>query len=719
MGLGKTIQCEEALRTLTLSGDVFNTLIVCPASLTLMWGKELKKWFYDNTIQVIYLKGVDDSVKLEGKIRFCIVSYNYIQKEKNVKRLSRIKWSAVVADEAHACVHEDTLIYTPNGYIPIKKLVAGDRVYSYLDNELIINRIQAKVDAWGDKDIYIFNLSNGKTLTCLGQHKIQLYDGRWKEAKHITVQSNLRGVSETIPPDQVLMENKSVLFSQMFSKMEMPAGLQKLKRTGTCFLHEKIRSFKLRKKVSRNIKKNEEAQSNVFRRNQIKSKCHVEKDWTQAYFSRGQWENYACSTAQNGSFIGNCIQGETSYGISCLIKGFWEGISKSLQNRLCSIVKGVSRGSRRGFSQSIETKTTRFEKKHSTAKIRVESITLQKQTSDGYTRQDYSDFIDLSLEKPPYNYIASGVVVHNCKNWKSKTCKGFVQLTKSCGGRVWMLTGTPATKDAKDYYPYLAIIQPGKWGTLSEFARMFCNIVYNPWTGFNTYEGVKEEKRPLLRKAFKRVTLRRLKKNVLPDLPDKLIQYIPVEIPANLIIRCQAIDKKQFIREIHVGVGLSKHHMSLMREIGMAKVKTAIDFILNTDVPLVVFCMNVDVLESIHAGIREHKKVCRISGQETVEVKNQAETDFQQGSKDVCLLNIASGGVGITLTRASHALFTQQSWSPKDMLQAAARIDRIGQKNCMNVVHLIGTGTLDEDILEALKYKETFMKEIMGDNLWR
>ena len=66
--------------------------------------------------------------------------------------------------------------------------------------------------------------------------------------------------------------------------------------------------------------------------------------------------------------------------------------------------------------------------------------------------------------------------------------------------------------------------------------------------------------------------------------------------------------------------------------------------------------------------------------------------------------------------RASHMLLVEMDWSPANMEQGIARIIRIGQKSsCVNITHLIAHGTIDEQVLEALRYKSTFMKQVMGD----
>lgn len=310
---------------------------------------------------------------------------------------------------------------------------------------------------------------------------------------------------------------------------------------------------------------------------------------------------------------------------------------------------------------------------------------------------------------------------HALKNWTSKTCKGFRKLTKKHTGKVWMLTGTPATNSGADYYPYLEIIQPGKWGTLSEFREMFCEKEQDYWSGYFKYKGVRADKKPLLRKAFSKIMLRRRKEEVIKDLPSVLSTHIPVDIDESLK-KASGLIREEFIEDLKRNkLAMSEHVMKLMREIGEAKVPAAVDYILGVEEPLVVFCCNTSVLREIEETIKKAgKTVDTVMGEDSRLEKNRAVEDFQSGLLDVILLNLHAGGVGITLHRSSHMLMVQQYWSPAVMEQAMARIIRIGQvAKCVNIAHLFAPGTIDEQIMESLEEKSNFMKQVMGDRIWK
>jgi len=320
------------------------------------------------------------------------------------------------------------------------------------------------------------------------------------------------------------------------------------------------------------------------------------------------------------------------------------------------------------------------------------------------------------LKKLRWHFILSDES-HAMKNFKSKTCKGFRNLIKGYTGYMWLFTGTPATRSGQDYYPFLEFIQPGKWGTLSEFSEMFCNVSIDYWSGGKRYEGVKDSKRPVLRRAFKKIMIRRRKEEVLKELPSRIDSTVPVTVPDDLVNESKHIPADIIKKAVETGVLTSEHVARMMRAIGIAKVDAAVEYLLGLEEPIVVFCCHHDVVNSIADALKKAGRSYRtVTGEDSRVNKDQAVQDFQNGKVNVILCNIKAGGVGLTMHRASHMLLVEMDWSPAVMEQAIARVERIGQKaSCINVTHLIAHGTIDEQVLETLKYKSTFMKQVMGD----
>lgn len=319
---------------------------------------------------------------------------------------------------------------------------------------------------------------------------------------------------------------------------------------------------------------------------------------------------------------------------------------------------------------------------------------------------------------------------HAIKNFKSKTCRGFMKLLSTHKGYCWLLTGTPATRNGQDYYPYVEICEPGVHGTLEAFSAKYCDVeqMNISYVSSQTkkkirrqivqYTGVKQSKRSELREIFSRFKLRRLKKDVLEQLPEVIEQEIPVEIDPLIVGESLSIDSEDIKKRIAEGRELPGHIMKVLQAIGLAKVSTAIDYLTSVGrEQIIAFCCHHDVVNKVMNGLSDNGITCaRVTGKES-DTEKQANVDaFQKGECQVLVCNVRAGGTGYTLHAASKILFVEQYWSPAIMQQAVGRIDRIGQKALkLHVTHLIGAGTIDEVIREVLREKSLFMKEVMGD----
>lgn len=305
---------------------------------------------------------------------------------------------------------------------------------------------------------------------------------------------------------------------------------------------------------------------------------------------------------------------------------------------------------------------------------------------------------------------------HMLKNWTTKTCKGFRKLCKAHTGRVWMLTGTPATNSGRDYYPFLEICQPGSWGTLTEFQEMFCNSEIDYWSGHKKYTGVNEAKKPVLRRAFEKIALRRRLKEVEKELPIAIVKNLPVKV--------EGVGKRFTTEEVMEMFATGKVTEEGKRElqmVGLAKVTAAVDYLLDVDEQIVVFCTHTKVLQNIQAALEYNgHRTVTVTGLDSRDDKDRAVQEFASGKVRYILCNIQAGGVGIDgLQIASHMLIVELPYSPAAIDQGIARIIRIGQKaKKVKVTKLIGHGTIDERVLEVLAIKSKFMREVLKDDLW-
>lgn len=354
---------------------------------------------------------------------------------------------------------------------------------------------------------------------------------------------------------------------------------------------------------------------------------------------------------------------------------------------------------------------------------------------------------------------------HYIKNPKAKRTNFILDLAKEIP-HVLLLSGTPVLNRPIELVPQLQALGKlqmfgGFWG----FARRYCNATRGQfgWM-FDGAENLGELNKKLRETCY----LRREKKDVLPELPDKIRTIIPVVIDnraeydraeAELIeyIKEQGRLEKKFLDDLDRQAdgmvdqtdeqiaqwkadAIAAYRMdkaeraaraetlvrieTLKQVTARGKFKMAVDWITDflEDNPahkLVVFAIHKDVIDMLAdalsaAGVHWLK----LTG-ETPAADRQRCVDMFQANDQmfrVFISNIQAGGVGITLTRASYELFLEYGWNPGVMDQAEDRCYRIGQKNCVNVYWMSGLNTIDEASIAIIEGKRRVTSETVdGD----
>jgi SNF2 family DNA or RNA helicase len=133
----------------------------------------------------------------------------------------------------------------------------------------------------------------------------------------------------------------------------------------------------------------------------------------------------------------------------------------------------------------------------------------------------------------------------------------------------------------------------------------------------------------------------------------------------------------------------------------------------------VVFARFIPEIESIKKLADEMKiKYAYITGEVETEDRGSMIREFQENSETkLFIAQLATAGLGITLTASDTAVFYSLDFNYANYSQAVARIHRIGQKNTCTYINLIATDTVDTKILNALETKGATAKNIV-DN-WR
>ena len=305
---------------------------------------------------------------------------------------------------------------------------------------------------------------------------------------------------------------------------------------------------------------------------------------------------------------------------------------------------------------------------------------------------------------------------HKCKNKGTQQSK-FVQGI--CQGKEYVLclTGTPVVNNNIDLIQQLTIMgRLDDFGGYTKFMARYC-------AGLRKASHLKELNYLLRKNCF----IRRMKKDVLLQLPEKTRSYLVTDIDnmreykeaerdiINYLIKYEDADDDKIQRTIRGAIMVK---MGLLKQISArGKVKGAIDIIHNTidgedGQKLIVFCYLKEVVEALR---KEFKGAVSVTGDDNAVQKQAAVDKFQNDANcKLIILNYKSGGVGLTLTAASNVLFVEQPWTAADCVQAEDRAHRNGQKNAVNCVYLLGEGTIDEYMYELIQTKKTIADGVTG-----
>ncbi len=317
---------------------------------------------------------------------------------------------------------------------------------------------------------------------------------------------------------------------------------------------------------------------------------------------------------------------------------------------------------------------------------------------------------------------------HYVKNPKAKRTEVMKELASLADAKLF-LTGTPILNRPVELIPILQMLgMEIRW---FDFVKRYCAAYKNQWGWQVKGASNLGELQDLLRS---KVMVRRLKQDVLTELPPKRRQII--EIPASELrdvienerVRRHAVETarrrarveaeqakgtgnySERVRELNTLELLYFNELAKVRhETALAKVPYVIDYvkdILESTNKVVVFAHHKDVIAQIATGLKQFG-VVMLDGDTKTEDRQRAVDSFQSDpSVRVFIGSLYAAGVGITLTSASIAVFAELDWTPATITQAEDRLHRIGQHDSVLVQHIVVDSSIDADIAKKLLAKQ-------------
>lgn len=331
---------------------------------------------------------------------------------------------------------------------------------------------------------------------------------------------------------------------------------------------------------------------------------------------------------------------------------------------------------------------------------------------------------------------------HRMKNPASKLSSTITQYYHT-RYRI-ILTGTPLQNNLPELWALLNFVLPTIFKSVKSFDEWFNTPFAN--TGGQDRMDLTEEEQLLvirrLHKVLRPFLLRRLKKDVEKDLPDKQERVVKCAFSA-----LQAKLYKQLVTNSQLSVsdgkggktsmrGLSNMLMQLRKlcnhpfvfeqvedSINPGKVnndllwRTAGKFeLLDRILPkfkatnhrILMFFQMTQIMNIMEDFLRLRGfKYLRLDGATKADDRSELLSLFNApGSDYFCfLLSTRAGGLGLNLQTADTVIIYDSDWNPHQDLQAQDRAHRIGQKNEVKILRLISSNSVEENILERARYK--------------
>lgn len=320
---------------------------------------------------------------------------------------------------------------------------------------------------------------------------------------------------------------------------------------------------------------------------------------------------------------------------------------------------------------------------------------------------------------------------HKIKTHNIAASKAMHRLAAKAKYRL-LLTGTVITNKPIDVFSQYKFCDPAIYGnSFYQFRNRYFDMV-----GFGGYTPVmKRSMEGEFTERLHSIAFRATKAECL-DLPEftDIVQRIDLEPQAMRIYRQLVRDSYAELAEGSVTVTNILSQLLRLSQLtggyvgnddagGVTQVSTAkldaladlVDDAVADARKIVVIARFVPEIHAIGKMLEKKKiRYAQISG----EIKDRDEqiAAFQDDPDvPVFIGQIATAGLGITLTAASLMVFYSLDYSMSNYEQTRARIHRVGQKNECTYIHLVARGTVDEKVLKALHDKANLAKSLVDD----
>ncbi len=288
-------------------------------------------------------------------------------------------------------------------------------------------------------------------------------------------------------------------------------------------------------------------------------------------------------------------------------------------------------------------------------------------------------------------------------------------------------TGTPIENHLGELWNLFNFINPGLLGSLQKFNERYAQAIENQHD-----LGVQKRLKKLLRPFI----LRRLKNDVLTELPSRTEVTLHIELSSEERTFYEALRRNAMQSMKEAALQDGPQHLRILAEImklrracchprlviedtplsssKLQAFEELVDELLDNRHKALVFSQFVGYLDLIRAlldkkGINYHY----LDGSTPVAQRKKAVNKFQAGDGDLFLISLKAGGTGLNLTAADYVIHMDPWWNPAVEDQASDRAHRMGQLRPVTIYRLVAKDTIEDKIVELHKHKRDLANNLL------
>lgn len=315
------------------------------------------------------------------------------------------------------------------------------------------------------------------------------------------------------------------------------------------------------------------------------------------------------------------------------------------------------------------------------------------------------------------------VVIDESSSFKNASSQRFKALKKAIENvdRVVLLTGTPAPNTLKDLWPQMFLLDQGQrlGKTMREYTERYFRTIN--MGQFNKYE-LRKGSKDMIYEQIKDIAIS-MKKDDYLDLKKPFFNYIKLTMDSKTKKMYEEFEREQILQlfnddniEVANAAALSNKLLQfangavydenkkahLMHNLKIEALQEVVDES-NGKPVLVAYTFQSDM-----------QRILEKFPNAVVLKTDQHIKDWNDGKIDMLIMHPASGGHGLNIQKGGHIIvWFGNTWSLELYEQFNARLDRQGQKETVIIHHFCVEGTLDYDVIEAIKRKAEGQNALM------